>query len=198
MGLGETVPKAIFLNLPEEKRQRLIDLAVEEFATHDYRVASISRIVARAGIAKGSRYQYFDDKRDLLRDLLNVAVDRRRLDFMPAAQPEEERQGFFDLLRWMLRGSVQTACEHPQLAQFSLRAYTADLPCADEAMERGKAIAIAVMAEFNQVYLKRIGGAPDALIGTDLAVSETATAHRLYDDFCAIQERGLAVPPASG
>ncbi len=224
--VGVGVPKPTFFNLPEEKRQRLIDLAVEEFATHDYRVASVSRIVARAGIAKGSLYQYFDDKRDLFLYLLKVAVDQRRLDFLRDAQPAAEGRGFFDMLRWMLSGSVQTARAHPQLSQFALRAYTADLPFADEALEQGKsmardymrglvergiaqgelaagldpevatAIIIAVMTEFNAVYLKRLGVAPDTLTGNDLDIFETEAAHRLFDDFIAILERGLAAPRA--
>ncbi len=45
------MPKATFWNLPEEKRQRIIDLAVAGFAAHDYAVASLSRIVAQAGIS---------------------------------------------------------------------------------------------------------------------------------------------------
>src|SRR5688572_15934237 len=134
------MPKETFFNLPEAKRQRLLDLAIEEFAAHDYRLASISRIVARAGIAKGSFYQYFEDKRDLFLYLLDTAVNQPRLDHLRAAQPAPEQQGFFDRLRGMLTGSVQAALAHPQLAQIAMRAYSADLPFADEALERGRAM----------------------------------------------------------
>ena len=51
------MPTQTFWNLPSEKRDALIAIAVEEFASNDYDAASISRIVARAGIAKGSIYQ---------------------------------------------------------------------------------------------------------------------------------------------
>ena len=44
------MPKETFFNLPEDKRQAILDLAIEEFAAHDYKNASISRIVERAGI----------------------------------------------------------------------------------------------------------------------------------------------------
>ena len=43
-----------FDNLPAEKRERIIELALAEFAEHPYALASLSRIVERAGIAKGS------------------------------------------------------------------------------------------------------------------------------------------------
>jgi AcrR family transcriptional regulator len=42
------MPKEIFFNLPEEKRERITALAIEEFAENDYDLASISRIVSRA------------------------------------------------------------------------------------------------------------------------------------------------------
>ena len=59
------MPYETFFNLPEEKRQTIFDILLEEFAENDYNSVSISRIVNRAGIAKGSFYQYFEDKKDL-------------------------------------------------------------------------------------------------------------------------------------
>ncbi len=53
------MPQATFFNLPEEKRQKILECALDEFAAHDYDSASVSKIVAKAGIAKGSLYQYF-------------------------------------------------------------------------------------------------------------------------------------------
>ncbi|MEW6032078.1 MAG: TetR/AcrR family transcriptional regulator [Bacillota bacterium] len=66
------MPKDTFFNLPEEKRRRIIELATDEFAQHTYHRASLSRIVERAGIAKGSMYQYFEDKFDLYSYLLEL------------------------------------------------------------------------------------------------------------------------------
>ena len=67
------MPKQTFLNLPEEKRKAFLEIALEEFANHDYNTASVSKIVERAGIAKGSVYQYFEDKQDLFLYLLDYA-----------------------------------------------------------------------------------------------------------------------------
>ena len=49
------MPKETYFNLPDDKRQAILDLAIEEFASHDYKNASISRIVERAGIARSTR-----------------------------------------------------------------------------------------------------------------------------------------------
>ena len=54
-----------FLNLPEEKRVRMLQSAVDEFIRLPYERTSINRIVENAGIPKGSFYQYFDGKDDL-------------------------------------------------------------------------------------------------------------------------------------
>lgn len=72
------MPKPTFLNLPDDKRNRLVELAIDEFAAHPFHGASLSRIVERAGIAKGSVYQYFDNKLDLYRWLLTHEVPRRK------------------------------------------------------------------------------------------------------------------------
>ena len=216
------MPKETFFNLPEEKRQRLLDLAIEEFAALDDRHASISRIVARAGIAKGSFYQYFEDKRDLFLYLLDASVNQRRLDYLQSMQQQGPPQGFFDQLRWMLRGSVETARAYPQLSQIALRAYSADLPFADEALARGKAmgreylrdmvvrardggelapdldpdlvtaVIIAVITEFTQTYLQRAGLPLAALAEADVGIFDSDDAHTLYESVIRILERGLA------
>ena len=57
------MPKDTFTNLPEEKRRHFLNIAIKEFAEHPYNTASISEIVRQAGIAKGSVYQYFENKK---------------------------------------------------------------------------------------------------------------------------------------
>lgn len=69
------MPKETFFNLSQEKRNKITELALEEFALHDYRTASLSRIVEKAGISKGSMYQYFDDKKELYLYLVKLAAD---------------------------------------------------------------------------------------------------------------------------
>lgn len=59
-----------FLRLPEEKRRRFLDAAWEEFSTVRFVDVSINQIVRRAGIPRGSFYQYFTGKDELLAYLL--------------------------------------------------------------------------------------------------------------------------------
>lgn len=64
-----------FLRLPEEKRNRFLDAAWEEFTAVPYTDVSINKIVRRARIPRGSFYQYFTDKTDLFAYLLNDIRD---------------------------------------------------------------------------------------------------------------------------
>ena len=59
-----------FLRLPEEKRRRFLDAAWEEFSKARFTDVSINQIVRRAGIPRGSFYQYFSDKEALFAYLL--------------------------------------------------------------------------------------------------------------------------------
>lgn len=59
-----------FLRLPEEKRNRFLDAAWEEFSRVPFTEASINKIVVRARIPRGSFYQYFTDKEELFLYLL--------------------------------------------------------------------------------------------------------------------------------
>jgi AcrR family transcriptional regulator len=62
---GAVMPKPTFFRLPDEKRQRLMDAAVQEFTRAPFAKASVSNIIQTAGIPRGSFYQYFEDKQDI-------------------------------------------------------------------------------------------------------------------------------------
>ena len=47
-----------FLRLPEEKRNRFLQAAWEEFTTASFAEASINQIVRRARVPRGSFYQF--------------------------------------------------------------------------------------------------------------------------------------------
>jgi len=108
------VVKPTFLNLPEDKRQRIIDVAVEEFAGKPYSKASLSNIVSRAGIAKGSMYQYFEDKKDLYSYLLDMAVEEKMAYIKEGMEPAGD---FFASLEQAVYASTRFSLDHPKLGQ---------------------------------------------------------------------------------
>ncbi len=64
------MPTERFFNLPEEKRERIMQAAVKEVSRVPLHEISINKIAQDAGIARGSFYQYFEDKGDLLMYML--------------------------------------------------------------------------------------------------------------------------------
>ncbi len=59
------MPKETFLNLKEDKKQKIIDATIKELSLHPYEHVNLANIIRDAGIARGSFYQYFENKDDL-------------------------------------------------------------------------------------------------------------------------------------
>ncbi|MGC9399414.1 MAG: TetR/AcrR family transcriptional regulator [Anaerolineae bacterium] len=115
------MPKETFFNLPAKKRQRILDVAIEAFATQDYNEVSVNQLVKQAKIAKGSFYQYFEDKADLYVYLLELALSEKQA-FIEAQSPPQPEMGFFAYLRWLFHVSVRYEFAHPRLSQVTYRA----------------------------------------------------------------------------
>lgn len=58
--------KRTFYNLPDEKRKKIIDVTKKEFLKGNKHKITINTVIEKAGISRGSFYQYFDDKLDLV------------------------------------------------------------------------------------------------------------------------------------
>lgn len=72
------MPTKTFYNLPEDKRKKLLDAIREEFSRVPIDDVSINQIIKTAGISRGSFYQYFDDKQDMLQYLLTDYREQMR------------------------------------------------------------------------------------------------------------------------
>ena len=60
------MPSSRFFKLPDEKRSKILRAVHSELAEFPVDELSINRIIHSAGISRGSFYQYFKDKDDLL------------------------------------------------------------------------------------------------------------------------------------
>lgn len=66
------MPTDTFYNLPNSKKKKIIKAAQKEFARVEFEQTSIKNIVEEAEIARGSFYQYFESKEDLLKYILEI------------------------------------------------------------------------------------------------------------------------------
>ncbi|MEZ4236199.1 MAG: TetR/AcrR family transcriptional regulator [Myxococcota bacterium] len=137
------MPRPTFDRLAPDKRARFVDAALDEFARHRFAEASVSRIVARLGIAKGSVYQYFDDKVDLFRWL--VAEHGRRRAELAGAMPAEGT--VWERLAAAYRAGVAEWQGDPRWARIGLRSLEPTDEPRLEALRREHQAAVASFLE---------------------------------------------------
>ena len=114
------MPKPTFHNLPDAKRQRIIDAAIEEFASQPYAKATLDNIVAAAGISKGSMYQYFGGKSDLYQWLLTSYMAEKKMAAIGAEAPPPDASVWVILESAFLAG-VHFSVAEPQLTRLGAR-----------------------------------------------------------------------------
>ncbi|MDR1027852.1 MAG: TetR/AcrR family transcriptional regulator [Clostridiales Family XIII bacterium] len=69
----EAYASELFLRIAEEKRERILNIAVKEFATNGYADANVNDIAEMAGVSVGALYKYFATKEDLFLYIVAVA-----------------------------------------------------------------------------------------------------------------------------
>ncbi len=220
------MPKDTFFNLSDEKRQHILNILLEEFAENDYKNVSVARIVNRAGIAKGSFYQYFEDKKDCYLFLLGLAM-QEKMSFLRQSPPPETTPGVFHTLRWLLKAGVGFEFSNPWLSQISYRAVLDDVPLPEETkalirsgsmqyfnqlvqkgMKEGDIApdidsGVAAFA-FNAVFMnlgsyimERLKIAPSSLLENGQGALTSPKAQTLIDDAIRVLENGLAPRPGA-
>lgn len=109
-----------FRHLPADKQERVLDAALAEFAEQGYQAASLNRVVAKAGIAKGSLYQYFPNKEGIFNYIFQHALQvvRRTL---TSVKEETLEENFFVRLEKSLLAGVRFSREHPRVFSLYLK-----------------------------------------------------------------------------
>ena len=109
-----------FRQLPPDKQERVLDAALAEFADQGYQAASLNRLVAQAGIAKGSLYQYFPNKEGIFRHIFQFALSRVQRT-LTTVKDETLEAGFFVRLEKSLLAGVGFLREHPRIFSLYLK-----------------------------------------------------------------------------
>lgn len=108
------MPKDTFFNLPEEKKERIIDAALDEFSEYSYFQARVSNIVKKAGIAKGSFYQYFEDKKEIFKYIIDI-MGEKKLKYLEDVIKKQPEMNFFNFLEELYKEGINFATDHPRL-----------------------------------------------------------------------------------
>lgn len=108
-----------FRNLKPERREEILHIAYGEFALKGYKNASLTDIIKKLGLAKGSFYRYFDSKRNLFAYLLNDATQRRLSNLNELI--EDPDGDIFQLIKKNFMAKLRFEIEHPTIGGFLFR-----------------------------------------------------------------------------
>ena len=108
------MPTVTWSRLGGERRSAVVDAAEAEFAAHGFSGGSLNVIARRAGVAKGSLFQYFADKRDLYAYITDVGSQRVRAYMEYQIHELEPDRPFFEFLTDLLDVWVAYFADHPR------------------------------------------------------------------------------------
>lgn len=105
-----------------DRKEELLEAAMDEFITKSYEEASLNNIIKNAGISKGTFYYHFQDKQALYLSLLQSSVDakmefvgRRLKDYV-----HNEDLSIFENLKLQARFGIEFAKDYPRYYLFGL------------------------------------------------------------------------------
>ena len=106
--------------LKKNKREKILKAAISAFAQKGYHDTSISKIINKAGIARGTFYLYFENKRQIFDSILeNLIVEIDRC--IKKIEIGRERQNPLEQLKDNLRRIFTLFVENPELSRILLR-----------------------------------------------------------------------------
>lgn len=109
------MPNTAFFNLSEDKRNLIISVAIDEFASANYDTASINQICKKSNIAKGSFYQYFADKLDLYIYIMTIAIEEK-VNFFTTILENFKTLTLLEQIRLLFIKGIEFAKKNPQYA----------------------------------------------------------------------------------
>lgn len=128
------MPKQTFFNLDQEKQDRIIDSAIDEFAVRNFDSAKLSNIIKASGIPRGSFYQYFEDKKDLLLYVMKIIGDKK-MQYMSETLKNPDEIPFLSLFKELYLIGVQFSIDNPKYIQIAANIFSSKDRIFDEMMK---------------------------------------------------------------
>src|SRR5213080_2980751 len=107
------MPRSTWANLDAQRRDRVLQAAMAEFGRHGYSGGSLNVIAREAGVAKGSLFQYFDDKFDFFAHVAEYTSLRVYEALQPSLHPPDAGQPFVEHFVGLVDVWIAYMAEHP-------------------------------------------------------------------------------------
>ena len=115
--------KAAFDKLPPEKRDRILRVAVEEFANNGFENTSIQQIAKKSEISVGSVYKYFENKETLFSMVVRGGLSSLEDLLIGLADSSED---ILVKAETIIRALLKFSKENPALVKLYCRLTTSD------------------------------------------------------------------------
>ena len=115
--------KAAFDKLPQEKQNRILSVAVEEFANNGFENTSIQQIAKKSEISVGSVYKYFENKETLFSMVVRGGLSSLEDLLVSLADSSED---ILVKAETIIRALLQFSRENPALVKLYCRLTTSD------------------------------------------------------------------------
>jgi AcrR family transcriptional regulator len=107
------MPTVTWARVDPARRAAIIEAAEAEFGAHGFSGGSLNVIARRAGVAKGSLFQYFADKRDLYAFIADIGSQRVRCYMEQRIRELDPSRPFFDFLTDWLDAWIAYFADNP-------------------------------------------------------------------------------------
>ena len=115
--------KATFDKLPKEKRDRILNVAIKEFADNGFENTSIQQIAKKAGISVGSIYKYFENKETMFSMVVHEGMSSLEELLMSLAKSSED---ILVKAETIIRELLGYSRRHPELIKLYCQLTTSD------------------------------------------------------------------------
>ena len=113
-------PGKTFQNLSLEKQERIALIAAEEFGDKGFDGASVNGMVERMGIAKGSIFQYFGNKKGLFLFVFNQSVEMVK-GYLRTVRDQSINENLLTRLEKTLAAGINFIKTHPLLYRLYIK-----------------------------------------------------------------------------
>ena len=137
---GVSIPTTTFSNLTDEKKNRIIDAAVNELSIASFEHIKLSNIIKEAKIPRGSFYQYFEDKMDLYKYVM-LKIGEKKVEYLSDKMKNDQNLPFLDLFRELYISGIRFAVENPKYIRITELLLSSKGQVYDELMGRNLSLA---------------------------------------------------------
>lgn len=113
--------------LPDDKRDRIIDVCIEEFGSKGYKHASTNSITEQAGISKGLLFHYFKNKKTLYLNIIDYVIDFMA-DKILKELKEIDADDFFVKMKKVTLMKISIFLQYPNHYQLLISAFAMSVP----------------------------------------------------------------------